>query len=87
MRFFYLTPLLLLLLVFPAVAQLISGSITDSRTHAALPYVNIGVVGQNLGTVADEQGAYTLAFREPLATAAIRVSSLGYAPRTLTLAA
>ena len=83
---FYLATLLLLLFIASAMAQPISGRITDSRTHAALPYVNIGVVGQALGTVADEQGAYTLIFQKSLATKTVRISSLGYAPRTLTLA-
>jgi CarboxypepD_reg-like domain len=83
-KFLYLTPLLLLL-VTPVVAQPITGRITDSRTHAALPYVNIGVVGKDLGTVADEQGRYTLAFQQALAAATVRISSLGYAPRNFTL--
>ena len=86
MKCLYLTPLLLLLLIATAGAQPISGRITDSRTHAALPYVNIGVVGQALGTVADEQGAYTLAFQKSLAAETVRISSLGYAPRSLPLA-
>ena len=83
---FCLTLLLLLLLVASAVAQPISGRITDSRTQAALPYVNIGAVGHDLGTVTNEQGAYTLAFRQELAAATVRISSLGYAARNLTLA-
>ena len=82
----YLALLLLLLLIASAVAQPISGRVTDSRTHAALPYVNIGVVGKALGTVADEQGAYTLAFQKSLAAETVRISSLGYAARNLTLA-
>ena len=85
MKFTFLTALFLLLAA-AAGAQSISGRITDGRTHAVLPYVNIGVVGQSLGTVADEQGAYTLAFQPSLAAATVRVSSLGYASRNLTLA-
>lgn len=86
MKFFCLTPLLLLLLIASAVAQPITGHITDSRTNAALPYVNIGVIGKDLGTVANEQGHYTLAFQKSLAAETVRISSLGYAPRNLTLA-
>ncbi|MGY3091192.1 hypothetical protein ACVWYF_004258 [Hymenobacter sp. UYAg731] len=86
MKYLFLTPLLLLLLIASAVAQPITGRIADSRTHAALPYVNIGVIGKDLGTVADEQGHYTLAFQKSLAAETVRISSLGYAPRTLTLA-
>ncbi len=81
-----LLTLFCLLLVAPAVAQPITSRITDSRTHAALPYVNIGVAGKDLGTVADEQGRYTLAFQQSLAAETVRISSLGYAPRNLTLA-
>ncbi|MDQ2792382.1 MAG: carboxypeptidase-like regulatory domain-containing protein [Bacteroidota bacterium] len=80
-----LLTLFCLLLITPAVAQPITGHITDSRTHAALPYVNIGVPGKDLGTVADEHGSYRLPFREVLAAATVRISSLGYAPRNLTL--
>lgn len=86
MKSLCLTPLLLLLLIASAAAQPISGRVTDSRTHAVLPYANIGVVDKALGTVTDEQGAYTLAFQQSLAAETVRVSSLGYAPRTLTLA-
>ena len=86
MKSFYLTSLFLLLLVAAAVAQPIAGRITDSRTHAALPYVNIGVVGKALGTVADEQGEYTLVAQKLLEAETVRISSLGYAARNLTLA-
>lgn len=67
------------------MAQSFSGRITDAKTHAALPYVNIGVMGKALGTVADEQGAYKLIFQEGLVNETVRVSSVGYVPRTLTL--
>ena len=86
MKSLCLAPLLLLLLIISAAAQPISGRVTDSRTHAVLPYANIGVVGKALGTVADEQGAYTLAFQQSLAAETVRISSLGYAPQNLTLA-
>ena len=68
-----------------AVAQPINGHIIDAKTHAALPFVNIGVVGKALGTVADEQGRYQLPFQEKLAAETVRVSSLGYASRNIPL--
>ena len=74
-----------LLAAIPAGAQAISGTITDARTHEALPYVNIGVVGKALGTVSSERGTYRLDFRAALAGETVRVSSLGFAPRELTL--
>lgn len=75
----------LIIFAVTAIAQPISGTITNAKTHEALPFVNIGVVGKTLGTVADERGAYKLPFQEALATETVRVSSLGFAPRNLTL--
>ena len=91
--FFYAAPMRFLFLLFmlfglagrPASAQLISGTIRDAATQAALPYVNIGVVGKDLGTVSTEAGAYQLVFRETLANDTVRISSMGYQTRLLTL--
>ena len=85
MRFFSLLSFLLWLAVGPAAAQPISGTLTDAATSAGLPYVNIGVVGKDLGTVSTEQGRYQLQFREELANDTVRISSLGYQTRLLTL--
>ena len=85
MRFFSLLSLLVWLAAGPTSAQLIGGSLTDAATNAALPYVNIGVVGKDLGTVSTEQGRYQLQFREELANDTVRISSLGYQTRLLTL--
>jgi hypothetical protein len=73
------------LLTTTAAAQIFNGTITNAATHAALPYVNIGVVGKDLGTVSTEQGKYQLAFREALANDTVRISSVGYQTRRLTL--
>ena len=81
-----LSILLLLSVAAPAVAQsTIGGTIRSARSHEALPYVNIGVVGKALGTVSSELGAYQLPFRPELAGDTVRVSSLGFAPRNLLL--
>ena len=85
MRFFYLLSFLVWLAVGPVSAQLVGGTLTDATTNAALPYVNIGVVGKNLGAVSTEQGRYQLPFREELADDTVRISSLGYQTRLLTL--
>ncbi|MGI4762115.1 MAG: carboxypeptidase-like regulatory domain-containing protein [Janthinobacterium lividum] len=78
---FFLT----LLTAATALAQAISGRVTDARTGQPLPFVNIGVVGKALGTVSNEQGQYGLAFQENLANDTVRVSYLGYRPLLLTL--
>ena len=75
------------LLAVAASAQPISGTVTNAATRAGLPYVNIGVVGKDLGTVSTENGAYQLGFREALAQDTVRISSVGYQTRLLTLGA
>ncbi|MDA0985460.1 MAG: carboxypeptidase-like regulatory domain-containing protein, partial [Bacteroidetes bacterium] len=56
-------PLLYLLLVFfytlPNLGQTnIVGQVVDAATQEPLPYVNIGLVNQNQGTVSDEEGFF-----------------------------
>jgi hypothetical protein len=80
-----LASLLILLTTAAALAQAISGRVTDAQTGQPLPFVNIGVVGKALGTVSNEQGQYGLAFQEKLAADTVRVSYLGYRPLLLTL--
>jgi hypothetical protein len=80
-----LASLLILLTTAAALAQAISGRVTDAKTGQPLPFVNIGVVGKALGTVSNEQGQYGLAFQEKLAADTVRVSYLGYRPLLLTL--
>jgi hypothetical protein len=81
----FLTLFLVLLTTAAALAQTISGRVTDARTGQPLPFVNIGVVGKALGTVTNEQGQFQLAFQERLAADTVRVSYLGYRPLLLTL--
>jgi len=85
LRSFLLGFFLSLLTTTAALAQAISGRVTDAKTGQALPFVNIGVVGKALGTVSNEQGQYGLAFQESLANDTVRVSYLGYQPLLLTL--
>jgi len=57
----------------------ISGSIIDAKTGEAIAYANIGIVGQGIGTVSDDEGNFQLRLRERYDDQALRVSILGYA--------
>jgi hypothetical protein len=85
LRSFLLGFFLVLLITTTALAQVISGRVTDAKTGQPLAFVNIGVVGKALGTVSNEQGQYGLAFQEELAADTVRVSYMGYQPQLLTL--
>lgn len=76
---------LLLLLARLGHAQAVSGQIMDARSRAGVPFVNIGVLGKAVGTVATEQGAYRLAVGNASPADTVRISSIGYKARQLTL--
>lgn len=68
-------------------AQTISGTIVDLQTHEVLPFVNIGVVGRDVGTVTDENGRFALSAPNAQATDTLRLSMVGYVTQTWVLAA
>ncbi|WP_299526569.1 carboxypeptidase-like regulatory domain-containing protein [Winogradskyella sp.] len=57
-----------------------SGSILDRQTNQPLPYVNIGVLNQDIGTVSDLNGKFSLQIREEFKNDTIRISSIGFKP-------
>lgn len=76
------TLLLLLWITSTAQTQTLSGTVTDHTTGQALPYVNIGWVNQNIGTVSSDQGHYTLPSTTNLPDSALlRFSMIGYQPQ------
>lgn len=73
-----LLPLLLLLLPVAALAQRVTGVVTDARTGEALPFVNV-VYERGAGVQTDTQGRFSL----PLRSGRLRFSMIGYETRTL----
>lgn len=68
-------------------AQTISGTIADFQTHEVLPFVNIGIVGRDIGTVTDENGHFAISAPNALSTDTLRLSMVGYTTQTWALAA
>lgn len=65
--------------------QRLTGHLTD-RQKKPLPYANIGVAGSPVGTVADEQGQFTLYLSEKISRADTVVASLiGYRPLRMSV--
>ena len=58
-------------------AQALKGSIKDTAGEP-LPYVNVGVVGKNIGTVTSEKGTFSLYIPEANNQDIIRLSMVGY---------
>lgn len=76
--------LLALLLCQPSAAQttaLLTGTVVDAQTKAAVPFASLAVPGQPGGTVSNAEGAFQLTL--PAGADSVRVQALGYAPLTL----
>ena len=54
------------------------GKISDSKTGNALAYVNIGIVGKNIGTVSNSEGNFKIVFDEKFDEDTLRISMIGY---------
>jgi NifU-like protein involved in Fe-S cluster formation len=74
-----LTFILFLFLNFSAKSQIqLTGMVVAKNDKQALSYVNIGVVGKNIGTVTDREGKFVLLVPEANYSDEIRVSMIGY---------
>ncbi|QHL87268.1 hypothetical protein GU926_07415 [Nibribacter ruber] len=62
-----------------AQAQQFQGKILDPL-NAPLEYVNIGVIGRDVGTVSSAKGTFTLALHDSLNAETILFSAIGYKP-------
>jgi hypothetical protein len=62
------------------------GQVIDAAIEESLPYVNIGLVNQNIGTVTDEAGYFELEVPgNGYADATLRFSMIGYENQDFTL--
>ena len=62
------------------------GQVIDALTEEPIPYVNIGLVDENIGTVSDEQGYFQLEI-DPLqySQSNLRFSMIGFESKTYVL--
>lgn len=70
--------LILIGLSTTSLAQTINGTIVDASTEKPLGYVNIGLLGKNIGTVSDEKGKFSLTLTNTKDSDTLRVSMVGY---------
>lgn len=80
--------LFLILLLFCSVgawaqATLVTGTVTDARTHQPLSFVTVALVGSTAGTNTNDQGRFTLRTQQKLSQ--IKVSLVGYKAALYTI--
>ena len=66
-------------------AQMLKGTITDAATGEPLPYVNIGVLNKNIGTVSTEEGEFAFAVPAGHLSDTVRISMIGYGTRDVVV--
>lgn len=81
--FFKLFPMklffLFLLIPFFSLAQVTyTGIITDKNTHQSIPFATIGLIKENTGMNADENGTFVLLSANPKDKDSLWISSMGY---------
>ena len=83
---FKLLPLLILffLIEFCFSQNTIVGQVLDSQSNKGLPYVNIGLVNKNIGTVTDDGGYFELELNQ-IQDAQLRFSMLGFETQNFNL--
>ena len=60
--------------------QQISGTVFETNSDIRIEYVNIGIVGKNIGTVSSQNGEYTLQINSDNHNDTLRFSCIGYHP-------
>jgi hypothetical protein len=74
-----LTALLFYLLCFHAGAQVtVRGRVLDSESGKGVPFVNIGLLEKNIGTLSDEDGSFELTIPPGPGMDSVLFSSIGY---------
>jgi len=54
------------------------GIVADIKTKEPLPFVNIGIINKNIGTVSNPNGFFNIPLNNPLKEDSIRFSIIGY---------
>jgi hypothetical protein len=79
-----LAGLLLFVLLNPGVAfsQSYEGRVVSGATNSAVGFVNIGIVGRNIGTVTNEFGKFNITLDHIYDNDSLRFSMIGYESRS-----
>lgn len=59
------------------------GVVKDSETKNPIPYVNIGIVKKNVGTVSNNEGKFNLEIPSMFENDTIKLSSIGYQSKSI----
>lgn len=73
------------LFVKRTMGQQYEGFVIDSVNNRPLPYVNIGIIGKNVGTVSDSTGYFKIPLDSDYDSDTLRFSLVGYAKKSFVV--
>jgi hypothetical protein len=79
------TGLLLIFLFIPGVifSQPVEGRVLSGKTKSGIGFVNVGIIGRNIGTVSDGSGSFRINIENKYDNDSIRFSMIGYESKTI----
>jgi hypothetical protein len=83
-RDFYVIAVLVLL-SSQIYGQLQKGIVLSTETNSGIGFVSIGIIGKNIGTVADEKGNFTINIDPGFDNDSLKFSMIGYEPVTFSV--
>lgn len=81
----YFTSVLLLVSHLCMGQAVYEARVVDATTNEPLPFVNVGIVGQNIGTVTDDAGRFRITLEYQYANDSVKVSMIGYDSKSWTV--
>jgi hypothetical protein len=81
------TELLFFVLFIPGLifSQSQKGKVLSSETNTGIGFVNVGIIGKNIGTVSDEFGNFTIDLDKIYDSDSLRFSMIGYESKTFLI--
>jgi len=73
----YLTTIVSVFIFLNSYSQRFSGEVLDNKNEP-IPYVSIGILGKNVGTVSDKDGRFQLELNDKYNNDTLRISCIGY---------
>jgi len=65
--------------------SIITGSVVNEENESPIGYVNIGIVGKNIGTVSDKEGKFSLLIESQQMNDSLLFSCIGFEPHSVKI--
>lgn len=65
--------------------NVLEGYVRDKQSNEGLPYVNIGIIGKNVGTVSRSDGWFSIILDDKYSDDSLRFSMMGYKNKTFKI--